>query len=81
MYFFFLFSDGKFYRNTVEAINNTAINEIEKFLKYENYIMIEKLNRDQKRSIRTQLTKVREWLGKKDISQLQTLYKFIQRKY
>lgn len=27
------------------------------------------------------MTRVREWLGKKDMGQLQTLYKFIQRKY
>ena len=44
-------------------------------------MQIERLNRDQKRSIRTQLTKIREWLGNKDKEQLDTFYKFIKRHY
>ena len=51
------------------------------YLRYECNIQIERLNRDQKRSIRTQLTRVRGWLGKKDMGQLETFYKIIQRKY
>jgi hypothetical protein len=60
----------KTYRCYVEAINNQAVNEIVDFLRYECNLEIERLNRDQKRSIRTQLTKVREWLGNRDIAQL-----------
>jgi hypothetical protein len=71
----------KSYRCTVEAINNQAVNDIINFLRYECNVQVERLNRDQKRSIRTQLTKIREWLGNRDPQQLDTFYKFIYRSY
>ncbi len=39
------------------------------------------MNRDQKRSIRTQLTKINDWLGNRDKEQLQCFYTFIRRHY
>jgi hypothetical protein len=39
------------------------------------------MNRDQKRSIRTQLTKVKEWLGNRDMDQLDCFYRFIYKYY
>ena len=71
----------KTYRCILEAVNNQTINEIVEFLRYECNVQVERLNRDQKRSIRTQLTKIREWLGNRDSSQLETFYKFIYRHY
>lgn len=62
-------------------MNNQTVNEIVDFLRYECNVQVEKLNRDQKRSIRTQLTKIREWLGNTDPGQLATFYKFIYRHY
>jgi len=60
----------KTYRCYVEAVNNQNINEIVDFLRYECNMQVERLNRDQKRSIRTQLTKIKEWLGNIDKDQL-----------
>jgi hypothetical protein len=71
----------KAYRCMVEAVNNQTVNEIVEFLRYECNVQVEKLNRDQKRSIRTQLTKIREWLGNRDPKQLETFYRFIYRHY
>ena len=71
----------KQYRCYIEAVNNQTVNEIIDFLRYECNIQIERMNRDQKRSIRTQLTKIREWLGNKDKEQLETFYQFIRRHY
>ena len=71
----------KAYRCTVEAINNQAVNDIINFLRFECNVQVEKLNRDQKRSIRTQLTKIKEWLGNRNNTSLDTFYKFILRNY
>lgn len=71
----------KSYRCYIEAVNNQNVNDIIDFLRYECNVQIEKLNRDQKRSMRTQLTKIREWLGNRDLAQLETYYRFIHRHY
>lgn len=73
--------EPKTYRCYVEAINNQTVNEIVEFLRYECNMEIERLNRDQKRSIRTQLTKIRDWLGNTNKQQLDIFYAFIRRHY
>jgi hypothetical protein len=60
----------KTYRCLVEGINNDAVCGIINFLRSECCLEIERLNRDQKRSIRTQMTKIKEWLGNRDKGQL-----------
>jgi len=69
------------YRSYLDKINGQAINDIQKFLRYECNIQIEHLSTEQKRSLREKLMKVREWLGQKSVSQLDTYYSFIERHY
>lgn len=78
---FFPTMEPKTYRCYVEAVNNQTICAIIDFLRYECNVQVEKLNRDQKRSMRTQLTKIKEWLGNRDSEQLELYYKFIRRQY
>jgi hypothetical protein len=71
----------KTYRCIVEGINNHVVCDVIHFLRYEQNIEIERMNRDHKRSIRTQLTKVKEWLGNRDRDQLDCFHRFICRRY
>lgn len=73
--------ESKKYRCIVEAINNDAINALVDFLRKEHKMKVDKINRDQKRSIRTQLTKIKEWLGVKSSAQLETFYQYIRKQF
>lgn len=69
------------YRETIDKINNEAFKSIQVFLRDQCNINIQYITAEQKKVLIKHLQKVRDWLGKINMGDLDTYYKFIERQY
>ena len=67
------------YRSYLVKISGIALRSIESFLRYECNVVVEHLQREFSANLKEKLIKVRDWMPKKDIGQLNTYYSFIER--
>jgi hypothetical protein len=65
--YFFPDMSAQKYRSYLETINNQIITDIQTFLRYEHNVQVEQMSTEQKRSLKAQLIKVRDWLGQKSV--------------
>ena len=63
------------------SIANTTLNELMYFLKKECQKKVKDLSEPQKITIKTAILSAHDWMGTKSVQAIETLFKFISRKY